>query len=250
MIIKAVTKAVKVATAAFKAFSLTLLANPLVWVAVAIGAVVAALIYLYRNNETVRKAIDKAWKKIKQAVAVVVDWFKKTALPVMLKVWDKIKAGAQQAAKDTGVTLKYSNDPDATKQAVLIQNAIDAELLNQGAFTLARAPGGSSGGAAAALAAGVTPLELGSDIGGSIRIPAHFCGVCGHKPSYGVVPQDGALWDSYAPGSTTTSSTSTSMSSTSPMRRCPRTRAATSACRSATRRRSASTDSWLRPSRF
>jgi len=42
--------------------------------------------------------------------------------------WDKIKAGAQQAAKDTGVTLKYSNDPDATKQAVLIQNAIDSKV--------------------------------------------------------------------------------------------------------------------------
>src|SRR5690242_4190395 len=38
--------------------------------------------------------------------------------------WDRIKAGAQQAAKDTGATLKYSSDPDASKQAVLIQNAI------------------------------------------------------------------------------------------------------------------------------
>ena len=44
-------------------------------------------------------------------------------------------------------------------------------------------PGGSSGGAAAALASGMTPLEVGSDLAGSIRIPAHFCGVFGHKPS-------------------------------------------------------------------
>jgi simple sugar transport system substrate-binding protein len=42
--------------------------------------------------------------------------------------WDKIKSGAQQAAKDTGVTLKYSNDPDASKQAVLIQNAVDSKV--------------------------------------------------------------------------------------------------------------------------
>ena len=41
--------------------------------------------------------------------------------------WDRIKAGANQAAKDTGSTLKYSADPDATKQAVLIQNAIDSQ---------------------------------------------------------------------------------------------------------------------------
>src|SRR4029453_14600880 len=42
--------------------------------------------------------------------------------------WDRIRAGAEQAAKDTGSTLKYSADPDATKQAVLIQNAIDSKV--------------------------------------------------------------------------------------------------------------------------
>jgi len=55
----------------------------------------------------------------------------------------------------------------------------------------ARTPGGSSGGAAAALAAGLTGLESGSDIGGSIRNPAHFCGVYGHKPTWGIVPPQG-----------------------------------------------------------
>jgi amidase len=58
-------------------------------------------------------------------------------------------------------------------------------------WDVTRSPGGSSGGGAAALAAGMTPLEVGSDIGASIRSPSHFCGVYGHKPSFGVVPTDG-----------------------------------------------------------
>jgi len=58
-------------------------------------------------------------------------------------------------------------------------------------WDVSRAPGGSSGGAAAALAAGLTGLEAGSDIGSSIRNPAHFCGVYGHKPTWGIVPRDG-----------------------------------------------------------
>lgn len=56
-----------------------------------------------------------------------------------------------------------------------------------------RTVGGSSGGAAGAVAAGFTSFELGSDIGGSIRIPSHFCGVFGHKPSYGLVPVRGQI---------------------------------------------------------
>jgi len=54
-------------------------------------------------------------------------------------------------------------------------------------------PGGSSGGSAAALAAGFTAVELGSDIAGSIRTPAHFCGVYGHKASQGIVPMQGHI---------------------------------------------------------
>ncbi|MDO8401670.1 MAG: amidase [Bradyrhizobium sp.] len=58
-------------------------------------------------------------------------------------------------------------------------------------FDLGRTPGGSSGGSSAALAAGYGPLSLGSDIGGSLRVPAFHCGVYAHKPTYNIVPPRG-----------------------------------------------------------
>lgn len=67
-------------------------------------------------------------------------------------------------------------------------NPIYGRTLNP--WDLARTPGGSTGGAAA-VAAGLTPLEYGSDIGGSIRVPASFCGVYGHKPSESALPRSG-----------------------------------------------------------
>jgi amidase len=76
-------------------------------------------------------------------------------------------------------------------------NAIDWQSYNaiygttRNPWGLGRTPGGSSGGSSAALAAGFTPLELGSDAGGSIRFPAHYCGVFGHKPTPGIVPSLG-----------------------------------------------------------
>jgi amidase len=60
-------------------------------------------------------------------------------------------------------------------------------------WALDRTVGGSSGGAAAAVAAGFTSFEVGTDIGGSVRIPAHCCGVHSLKPSFGVIPQRGYL---------------------------------------------------------
>lgn len=69
-------------------------------------------------------------------------------------------------------------------------NPVHGRTLNP--WHAARTPGGSSGGSAAALAAGLVPLELGSDIGGSLRVPAHCCGVYAHKPSHGLIPLRGA----------------------------------------------------------
>ena len=60
-------------------------------------------------------------------------------------------------------------------------------------WDLKRTPGGSTGGGGAALAAGLTPLEVGSDIGGSIRVPAAYCGVYGHRPSETAIPKTGSF---------------------------------------------------------
>jgi amidase len=67
-------------------------------------------------------------------------------------------------------------------------------------WNAAHTPGGSSGGSAAALAAGLTGFEIGSDIGGSIRVPAHFCGVYGHKPTFALLPNYGDPATSSAAG--------------------------------------------------
>ena len=119
--------------------------------------------------------------------------------------------------------LAEHRDHRATNNAAAVQRLIDAGAIVFGKtnvpvllaewqsfnpiygttnnpWDLTRVPGGSSGGASAALAAGLTTLEMGSDIGGSIRNPAHFTGVYGHKPSFELVPTVGhALPGMFAP---------------------------------------------------
>ena len=67
-------------------------------------------------------------------------------------------------------------------------------------WDVTRAPGGSSGGSATALATGMSVIEIGSDIGASLRNPAHYCGIYAHKPTYGVVPYEGHLLNTVEPG--------------------------------------------------
>lgn len=103
----------------------------------------------------------------------------------------KTNAVAAQRLLDAGAIIFGKTNTPLFAQDVQSFNAVFGTTNNP--WDTRRTPGGSSGGAAAALAAGLTPLELGSDIGGSIRIPAHFCGVYGHKPTHGIIPMRGHI---------------------------------------------------------
>ncbi|WGF88512.1 amidase [Marinivivus vitaminiproducens] len=109
----------------------------------------------FRDNRPERDSV--AVQRLREAGAVL---FGKTNVPLMLADWQTY-------------------------------NAIYGTTHNP--WARGRTPGGSSGGSAAALASGMTAFEIGSDIGASIRNPAHFCGVFGHKPSWGIVPYTGHL---------------------------------------------------------
>ena len=86
------------------------------------------------------------------------------------------------------VVLGVTNVPLALGD---LQSYNDIYGTTNNPWDVARGPGGSSGGSAAALAAGYGALSLGSDIGGSLRNPAHFCGVYAHKPTLGLLPVRG-----------------------------------------------------------
>ncbi|MEU4237612.1 sugar ABC transporter substrate-binding protein [Actinoplanes sp. NPDC026619] len=84
--------------------------------------------------------------------------------------WDKVKNGAEQAAKDTGVTIKYSNDPEAPKQAVLIQNAVDSKV--SGIATTLVTPDALAGSVKAATEAGIPVVGFNSGINDYQRLGA------------------------------------------------------------------------------
>lgn len=131
-------------------------------------------------------------------------------LPVLIK--DTFETAGTRTTSGAKMLENYIPKQDAVvvarlKQAGAIlvgktnlpEFAGDAQSFNDIAGTtnnpwdLTRTPGGSTGGGAAALAAGFGFLEIGSDIGGSIRTPASFCGVYGHKPTLDIVPLAGHI---------------------------------------------------------
>jgi amidase len=98
-------------------------------------------------------------------------------------------AGAVARAKHAGAVIWGKTNTPVMAGDWQTYNALYGTTNNP--WNLERTTGGSSGGAAAALAARVTALEIGSDIGGSLRVPAAFCGVFSHKPTWGLVSQQG-----------------------------------------------------------
>lgn len=98
----------------------------------------------------------------------------------------KSDATAVARLRDAGVIILGKTNLPALAGDVQSYNGIFGTTNNP--WDLTRTPGGSSGGSAVAMSVGLSAMELGSDLAGSIRIPAAYCGVYGHKPSFGVVP--------------------------------------------------------------
>ncbi|MCG6909102.1 MAG: amidase [Deltaproteobacteria bacterium] len=112
-------------------------------------------------------------------------------LPALESYVPAQNADAVQSLVDAGaVIIGKTNVPMAGND---FQTYNDVYGQSNNPWDISRTPGGSSGGAAAALAAGMAALELGSDLGGSIRLPAHLCGVFGHKSSFNVIPKQGHI---------------------------------------------------------
>lgn len=98
-------------------------------------------------------------------------------------------ASVVQRLENAGAVIVGKTNLPELGDAVETDNLLFGRTNNP--FDLDRTPGGSSGGEAAAIASGMSALGLGSDSGGSIRIPAHFCGLASIKPTYGRVPRTG-----------------------------------------------------------
>jgi len=156
---------------------------------------------------------EEARRRAKLADAALVQgepWGRLHGLPILVK--DTFETAGLRTTSGSKLLENYLPARDAiavarlkAAGAIVIgktnmpEFASDMQSYNELAETtnnpwdLSRTPGGSTGGGAAALAAGFGFLELGSDIGGSIRTPCHFCGVYGHKPTLNLVPLKGHI---------------------------------------------------------
>ena len=121
------------------------------------------------------------------------DWARTHAIPTR-------HAWAVQTLLDTGATLVGKSITDEISLGILGENAFDGTPLNPAAPD--RVPGGSSSGSASAVAQGFCDFSIGTDTGGSVRVPASFCGLYGKRPTHGRLPLDGML--AQAPSSDTT----------------------------------------------
>ena len=170
-----------------------------------------------RNNERVNAVVAMDVKAARaraleadKALAEGKDWGPLHGLPMTVK--DVFEVAGMPATSGDPMLKNYI----PRQNAIAVQRLIDAGAIIFGKtnvpyramdfqsyngvygttnnpWDVSRTPGGSSGGSAAALAAGFTALELGSDLGGSIRVPANFAGVFGHKPTFGLVPRYGHI---------------------------------------------------------
>lgn len=121
------------------------------------------------------------------------DWARSNPVPTR-------HAWAVQTLLDAGATLVGKTITDEVSLGILGENAFDGTPMNSKAPD--RVPGGSSSGSAAAVAAGLCDTALGTDTGGSVRVPASFCGLFGIRPTHGRLDLSGML--PQAPSSDTT----------------------------------------------
>jgi amidase len=166
------------------------------------GKVNAVVVHDFDRARATAKQADAALARGERAPLLSVPVAVKESLNVagLPTTWGMPEAKGWEPAEDAvlvtrvkdagGVVVGKTNVPHSLHDW---QSYNDIYGTTSNPWDLTRSPGGSSGGSAAALAAGYVSLALGSDIAGSLRVPAHFCGVYAHKPSLPLLPGRGSV---------------------------------------------------------